>query len=67
MVDIISGSRRGLGGKRGPRGLAGPPSKRGKNGEDCGYYAQYFQNSETKWEIDYSPLVMTSNVNLLKC
>ncbi len=55
MVDIFGGSRVGLAGKRGPRGIAGPPGKRGKNGEDCGYYAQYFQHSEMKWDIDFSP------------
>ena len=42
MVDIFGGSRIGLAGKRGPRGLVGPPSKSEKNVENCGYYAQYF-------------------------
>ncbi len=50
MGDILGG----FGGKGGPRGVEGPPGKRGKDGERS-YYAQYFQNSETKLDIDYSP------------
>ena len=30
MVDIFGASRIGLAGKCGPRGIAGPPGKRGK-------------------------------------
>ena len=42
-------------GKRGPPGLAGTAGKRGKAGENAGYYAQYFQHSKTKWDIDFDP------------
>ena len=57
MVDIFggSGSFRGLHGKRGAPGPVGPPGKRGKDGESSGYYSQYFQHSNTKWDVDYEP------------
>ena len=52
--DTVGGGR----GKRGPRGAVGevgPAGKRGKVGENAGYYAQYFQYSKTKWDVDFEP------------
>ena len=42
-------------GKAGPVGGVGPSGKRGKAGENVGYYAQYFQHSKTKWDVDFKP------------
>ena len=38
-----------------PPGEAGPPGKKGKDGENSGYYAQYFQHANIKWDVDYEP------------
>ena len=58
MVNKFGDDSVGSGGKRGPRGRigeVGPGGKRGKAGESVGYYAQYFQHSKTKWDIDFEP------------
>ena len=44
--------KRGLPGKDGAPGRDG---KRGKTGENAGYYAQHFQHSKTKWDVDFEP------------
>ena len=49
---VGSGSKRGLPGKDGTPGKDG---KRGKAGEDASFYAQSFQHSKTKWDVDFEP------------
>ena len=56
MVNKFGDDTVGSGGKCGHPGPVvgvGPAGKRGKTGENVGYYAQYFQHSKTKWDIDF--------------
>ena len=58
MVNKFGDDRVGSRGKRGPRGPVGevgPAGKRGKAGESVSYYAQQFQHSKTKWDVDFKP------------
>ena len=55
MVDIFGGSSSLLKGGCGPPGPAGPAGERGQSGESSGYFAQFFQHSKIKWDIDYEP------------
>ena len=58
MVNKFDDDTVGGGGKRGPPGAVGevePAGKRGKAGENAGYYAQHFQYSKTKWDVDFEP------------
>ena len=54
MVNVFGGCSSGAG-KRGPPGEVGPPGKRGKHGENSGFYPQYFQHMNLKWDIDFEP------------
>ena len=49
---ISRAGKRGLPGKDGAPGKDG---KRGKPGEDASFYAQCFQYSKTKWDVDFEP------------
>ena len=54
MVNIF-GDATGKRGPPGPVGETGPAGKRGKKGENSGYSSQFFQHSNTKWDIDFKP------------
>ena len=51
----ISGVSKGRPGKRGLPGKDGVQGKRGKTGEAANFYAQYFQHSKIKWDVDFEP------------
>ena len=53
--DRTTGGGAGKRGPPGPVGEVGPAGKRGKAGENAGYYAQHFQYSKTKWDVDFEP------------
>ena len=55
MVNIFGESTRSDLRRHRAQGCAGEAGKRGRDGENCGYYAQYFQHSKTKWDVDISP------------
>ena len=61
MVNIFgeattsSGVSKGRPGKRGLPGKDGVQGKRGKTGEAANFYAQYFQHSKIKWDVDFEP------------
>ena len=65
MVNIFGDSSRRAG-KRGPPGSVGPAGKRGKCGENSNYYAQYFQHSKTKWDIDFKPNYWIEGYDILE-
>ena len=50
--DAIFSALTGQKGETGPPGAVG---KAGSSGEDATFYAQYFQHSKTKWDIDFNP------------
>jgi len=58
MVDVFGGSGgsfQGARGKRGAVGETGPRGKKGTDGKNSGFYPQYFQNMNTRWDIDFEP------------
>ena len=38
--------------------ITGPTGKSGTSGENAGFYAQYFQHSKIKWDIDFNQEVL---------
>ena len=44
----------------------GPVGPRGETGENASYYAQYFQHSKTKWDIDFEPNFWIDGYDILQ-